>query len=257
MKKLLFLVGLVLTAFFFYYCISNHKFPIQSDVTNRVTAATELPEGTSLSVDGRDVTLKGVVSSQDIKDMLGKQAASVYGVRVVNNLLGVSVPVEPVAYVEPEPVVDVVPEPVVEVVPEPVVEVVPEPAPAPVVTSVACEQNLAAILEREKVNFSSSQAVIKKSSYPVLNMIVDAAKKCEVAIIDIHGHTDSSGAREFNRTLSLNRAKAVGNYLIDNGVKQMIRVFGHGPDKPIADNATVAGRAQNRRIEFKVEKLKN
>lgn len=71
--------------------------------------------------------------------------------------------------------------------------------------------------------------------------------------IEISGHTDNVGNAEFNRNLSNNRAKAVVDYLVANGIPQKMLTFkGYGSTKPIADNNTEAGREQNRRTELKV-----
>ena len=67
----------------------------------------------------------------------------------------------------------------------------------------------------------------------------------------VEGHTDSTGSYEKNRTLSLQRALTVRDYLIAQGVPaSTIDVEGLGPDRPVADNATNDGRARNRRVEI-------
>ena len=71
--------------------------------------------------------------------------------------------------------------------------------------------------------------------------------------IKITGHTDSSGAAEYNQKLSVKRAEAVREYLISlGGDASKMEVAGMGEDKPIADNKTAAGRAKNRRVEVEV-----
>ena len=71
--------------------------------------------------------------------------------------------------------------------------------------------------------------------------------------VKITGHTDSSGAAEYNQKLSVKRAEAVRDYLISLGVDaSKLEVSGMGEDKPIADNKTAAGRAKNRRVEVEV-----
>ena len=70
----------------------------------------------------------------------------------------------------------------------------------------------------------------------------------------IRGHTDNVGKPEANVQLSKARAQAVKDYLVGKGVKaERLRVEGRGPDEPVADNKTFAGRAKNRRIEFKLD----
>lgn len=84
------------------------------------------------------------------------------------------------------------------------------------------------------------------------NTVMKMAKDLLAAGIDhlrIEGHTDNIGAAELNRTLSLRRAEAVANEFARNGVPGAnIERKGYGFDKPIADNATAQGRAQNRRV---------
>lgn len=71
--------------------------------------------------------------------------------------------------------------------------------------------------------------------------------------VDISGHTDNVGNAEYNKDLARRRAESVKRYLVDRGVKaERISTRGAGPDEPIADNAKPAGRAKNRRIEFKI-----
>jgi outer membrane protein OmpA-like peptidoglycan-associated protein len=70
----------------------------------------------------------------------------------------------------------------------------------------------------------------------------------------IEGHTDSTGTREHNQKLSMERAGAVMGYLIEQGVSDTrLTAAGLGPDKPIADNKTKEGRAKNRRVDLVIE----
>jgi OOP family OmpA-OmpF porin len=71
--------------------------------------------------------------------------------------------------------------------------------------------------------------------------------------LQISGHTSSEGDAAVNQRLSQERADAVKQWLVDNGVPpERLKTRGAGPDEPIADNKTAAGREKNRRIEFKV-----
>ncbi len=72
--------------------------------------------------------------------------------------------------------------------------------------------------------------------------------------ITIEGHTDNIGTLQYNMQLSLNRAKAVRDWLVANGIESSrIKYKGYGPKKPIANNSTEEGRSQNRRVEFELE----
>ncbi|MDX1390299.1 MAG: OmpA family protein, partial [Acidobacteriota bacterium] len=69
--------------------------------------------------------------------------------------------------------------------------------------------------------------------------------------VRVGGHTDSTGSRDFNLTLSQSRAEAVAAYLVTRGVASTrLEAVGYGPDRPVGDNATEAGRAMNRRVEL-------
>ncbi len=71
--------------------------------------------------------------------------------------------------------------------------------------------------------------------------------------IEISGHTDDKGSGEYNQKLSENRAKAVVDYLVENGInKERMQFKGVGETNPIATNETEEGQQLNRRIEFKI-----
>jgi len=71
--------------------------------------------------------------------------------------------------------------------------------------------------------------------------------------LEIVGHTDSKGSKAYNQKLSERRAKAVADFLRTFGVKNDMSVSGMGETQPVADNATDAGRAQNRRVEIRTK----
>ncbi|MCA9694652.1 MAG: OmpA family protein, partial [Myxococcales bacterium] len=103
--------------------------------------------------------------------------------------------------------------------------------------------------------FDVDKDTIKKKSHATLNNAVKVLNEFPEQRVEISGHTDSDGSREHNVDLSQRRADAVKKYLVDKGVDaERIETVGHGPDKPIADNNTKKGKAQNRRIEFKLIK---
>lgn len=101
------------------------------------------------------------------------------------------------------------------------------------------------------VNFQSGSATILKKSNVNLDKIVEILKAEPNLQVDIEGHTDNKGKPESNLVLSQKRADACKQYLIDHGIAAgRINSTGFGDSKPIADNATEAGRASNRRTEF-------
>ncbi|MBN2362113.1 MAG: OmpA family protein [Deltaproteobacteria bacterium] len=103
------------------------------------------------------------------------------------------------------------------------------------------------------IKFKTGSAVIDPSSAPVLDDAAKTLKEFPGVRVAIEGHTDNQGPAAFNRKLSEDRANSVRQYLIDKGVPaEQMEASGYGPDKPVADNKTSAGRAQNRRIEFNI-----
>ena len=71
--------------------------------------------------------------------------------------------------------------------------------------------------------------------------------------LQVEGYTDSVGSDDYNQKLSENRADAVRNFLLTQGVQEAnITATGYGKAKPVADNATAQGRAQNRRVQLVV-----
>jgi outer membrane protein OmpA-like peptidoglycan-associated protein len=90
-------------------------------------------------------------------------------------------------------------------------------------------------------------------SHTELNKVVEYMNSNPKMKIEIGGHTDNVGTKEYNKALSQNRAKSVYNYLIEKGVSaDRLSYKGYDFSIPIADNDTEEGRALNRRTEFKV-----
>jgi len=103
--------------------------------------------------------------------------------------------------------------------------------------------------------FDSGKSSFKKQTYPVLVSITSILKEYPYSRFLIEGHTDSDGSNEMNQTLSMNRAHAVKNYLIENGIKaDRLEHTGFGETKPIDTNKTALGKAHNRRTEISLIK---
>jgi len=101
--------------------------------------------------------------------------------------------------------------------------------------------------------FELGKAVLTTGSYGELDKLVDVLKDNPQMKIEISGHTDNTGSPVINAKLSTDRAKAVVDYLVGKGIDRgRLSYMGYGPDQPIADNATAAGKAKNRRVEFKI-----
>lgn len=107
------------------------------------------------------------------------------------------------------------------------------------------------------IQFETGKAIIKPVSFPILNAIVKVMNENPSYKLLIGGHTDNVGDDAMNQTLSQDRAAAVSNYLITNGVDPMkVSATGYGESMPVDTNDSVKGRTRNRRVEFQVEFLK-
>jgi OOP family OmpA-OmpF porin len=117
----------------------------------------------------------------------------------------------------------------------------------------ACQTAFTRIMARNQILFDSNKARISRQSGDVLDKLIAVAQPCADLRIDIQGYTDATGNRAKNIALSRDRAEAVRAYFVEHGIPaDHLTATGFGPDKPAASNRTAKGRAQNRRIEFKV-----
>ena len=103
------------------------------------------------------------------------------------------------------------------------------------------------------IYFEHDQHELMPRSFVELKKLLKIMRENPSLSIEICGHTDNTGGYEYNRELSENRAKAVSEYLINNGISQTrTRHRGCGSARPIATNSTPQGRQLNRRVEFVV-----
>lgn len=101
------------------------------------------------------------------------------------------------------------------------------------------------------VSFDSGKSQLKADLLPVLDSVARALVQHPELRAKAIGHTDSTGGADLNQRLSLDRAHAVTNYLVQRGVNGgYLMAEGRGPNAPIADNSTTQGRALNRRVEL-------
>jgi outer membrane protein OmpA-like peptidoglycan-associated protein len=101
------------------------------------------------------------------------------------------------------------------------------------------------------INFDIDKATIRPESMGTLNVIVQVMKENPDLKFDVEGHTDNSGAAAHNQTLSQQRSDAVRAQLVSMGIDaSRLTAKGFGDTKPISDNSSPEGRANNRRVEF-------
>lgn len=111
------------------------------------------------------------------------------------------------------------------------------------------------VAHQATVLFEVNSAVLTPEAKTALDQIAQQALSMNGYVIEVAGFTDSTGSVEKNRALSQHRADAVIQYLGENcniPLHRMITPFGYGEAKPAADNATLEGRVQNRRVDVKV-----
>ena len=103
----------------------------------------------------------------------------------------------------------------------------------------------------DAITFDFGQAGVKPQFYNVLNNLANTLNQYPETRIQIAGHTDNVGSDAANLQLSQQRANSVRTYLASTGVAaQRMQAVGYGESRPIADNSTDYGRAQNRRVEL-------
>lgn len=106
------------------------------------------------------------------------------------------------------------------------------------------------------VTFATNADQVEPSFQPVLNSVAIVLNKYDRTIVDVFGHTDSDGNDSFNFELSQRRATNVASYLAGQGIDgRRFAIQGFGEQRPIATNATEAGKAQNRRVEIQISPL--
>ena len=122
--------------------------------------------------------------------------------------------------------------------------------------SVVTADDMASALNRDgrislHINFDTGNATIKPDSQPIIDQIVALMKGSGALKLSVEGNTDNVGTAQSNQTLSLARAQAVVAAVAGGGVDvARMTAVGYGQTKPVADNSTDAGRAQNRRVDL-------
>ncbi|WP_026897262.1 OmpA family protein [Daejeonella oryzae] len=102
------------------------------------------------------------------------------------------------------------------------------------------------------IQFEFNSSVLRTSAYPTLDKLSAEVRANSAMQIQLDGHASAEGTEEYNMQLSKDRANSVKTYLVNSGVDaSKISTRGYGESRPVASNATEAGRSQNRRVEFR------
>ena len=105
----------------------------------------------------------------------------------------------------------------------------------------------------EGVTFDVASTALQPGFRTTLDQVAQSLNQYPNSLIDVYGHTDSTGSDQYNQALSEGRARTVANYLTMQGVSgARIRSQGFGETLPVADNNTEEGRRRNRRVEIKI-----
>jgi len=101
------------------------------------------------------------------------------------------------------------------------------------------------------ITFATDSSDLSPAFFNVLNSVGKVLAEFEQTVVEVAGHTDSTGSDSYNQGLSERRANSVSSYLTAQGViPQRLIVLGMGEARPIADNSSTAGRQANRRVEI-------
>jgi len=101
------------------------------------------------------------------------------------------------------------------------------------------------------VNFDFNKASLRPDALPVIDEVAGVMKSQPDLKLEVQGHTDGIGSKDYNQSLSENRAKTIVAALVAKGIDgKRLKPSGFGASKPVADNGTEEGRAQNRRVEL-------
>jgi OmpA-OmpF porin, OOP family len=107
-------------------------------------------------------------------------------------------------------------------------------------------------IKLERVHFATDSAEVLPDSQATLDYGVATLKRYPEMVIEVRGHTDSTGSKQHNQVLSQRRAESVMRYLKEHGVTNSMTARGYGEELPVASNATKEGRQANRRVGLRI-----
>ena len=103
------------------------------------------------------------------------------------------------------------------------------------------------------IQFETDSDVIRRSSVPILSEALSVLTEFDTVRLEVQGHTDNVGSDSYNLDLSQRRAESVVRWFTERGIDaSRLEAKGYGESRPIADNSTPSGQAENRRVEFKL-----
>lgn len=124
----------------------------------------------------------------------------------------------------------------------------------PITATEKTKQALYELLRLQSIEFENGKSDLKPQALPLLDKIANTLQTDKSLHITIEGHTDNTGNISLNEALSLERAYAVKNYLIQKGIsKARLDTRGYGQTRPILPNTSDTNRQKNRRVEFKIK----
>lgn len=210
------------------WCPLAHKTQVLSDLQTRSAAALQGagidPAGLSMSEDRRIAVLRGYEGSPIVSERAQQIVRDLRGVHDIR--------------------VEVIPRP--GGVPEPVTRT--EPA--------RVQEQLREIVRLENVQFETNSAALTPKGIQTMEKVASVLKQAIGFPVEIQGHTDGRGERNYNLALSQQRANTCLQFLSARGLgANRFTAKGYGPDRPVASNDTEEGRLLNRRIEFSVKEV--
>lgn len=108
------------------------------------------------------------------------------------------------------------------------------------------------------ITFQTDSSDLNPQFFGVLDSVGLVLTEYDKTVVEVAGHTDSTGAADYNQALSERRAATVATYVNSRGInRQRILAYGRGLTQPIADNSTASGRAMNRRVELTLSPITN